>query len=36
MKRMKIWLEDEKALKIIPQEELDMLKELEWPVGADS
>lgn len=35
-KRMKIWLEKEKALKIIPQEELDMLKELEWPVGVDS
>ena len=27
--RMKLWLEDEKALKIIPKEELDLLKTLE-------
>ena len=31
-KRMKIWLEDEKALKIIPQEELALLKLLQYPI----
>lgn len=30
--RMKIWLEDEKALKIISQEELDLLKLLQFPI----
>ena len=31
-KRMKIWLEDEKALKIIPKEELALLKLLQYPI----
>lgn len=31
-KRMKIWLEDEKALQIIPMEELALLKLLQYPV----
>lgn len=30
--RMKIWLEDEKALQIIPEEELALLKLLQYPV----
>ena len=31
-KRMKLWLPDEDALKIIPEEELDLLKALQYPV----
>lgn len=31
-KRMKIWLEDEKALEIIPEEELAILKLLQYPI----
>lgn len=31
-KRMKIWLEDEKALKIIPAQELALLKLLQYPI----
>ena len=31
-KRMKLWIEDEKALKIISQEELTLLKLLQYPV----
>ncbi len=31
-KRMKIWLEDEKSLKIIPKEELALLKLLQYPI----
>ena len=31
-KRMKIWLEDEKALEIIPEEELALLKLLQYPI----
>lgn len=31
-KRMKLWLEDEKALKIISEEELYLLKALQYPV----
>ena len=31
-KRMKLWLEDEKALKIIPEEELYLLKALQYPI----
>ena len=30
--RFKIWLPDEECLKIIPQEELDILKDLQYPV----
>lgn len=32
LNRMKIWLEDEKALEIIPKEELELLKLLQFPV----
>ena len=31
-KRMKIWLEDEKALEIIPEDELALLKLLQYPI----
>ena len=31
-KRMKLWLEDSRALKIIPQEELNLLKSLQYPI----
>ena len=31
-KRVKIWLEDDKALQIIPQEELALLKLLQYPI----
>ncbi len=31
-KRMKIWLQDEEALKIIPEEELELLKALQFPI----
>ena len=30
--RMKLWLEDEKALEIIPKEELELLKLLQFPI----
>ena len=30
--RFKIWLPDEECLKIISQEELDMLKALQFPI----
>ena len=30
--RMKLWLEDEKALQIIPKEELELLKLLQFPI----
>lgn len=35
-KRMKIWLEKEKALKIISEDEWNMLKDLEYPVGQET
>ena len=33
---MKIWLEKEKALNIISEDEWNMLKDLEYPVGQET